>query len=33
MKPTTWAREHHWPEEMWTLDPRIAHVLKAADDD
>lgn len=29
----TWAREHHWPEEMWTLDPHLAHALKAADDD
>lgn len=28
-----WAREHHWPEHMWTLQPRIAHALKAADDD
>lgn len=28
-----WAREHHWPEHMWTLDPRIAGALKAADDD
>lgn len=29
----TWTREHHWPEAMWTLDPRVAHVLKDADDD
>lgn len=29
----TWAREHHWPEHMWTLDPAIALALKAADDD
>lgn len=29
----TWAREHHWPEHMWTLDPAVAHALKAADDD
>lgn len=29
----SWAREHHWPEEMWTLEPRVAHALKAADDD
>jgi hypothetical protein len=28
-----WAREHHWPEEMWTLPPKLAHALKAADDD
>jgi HD domain len=29
----TWAREHHLPEEEWTLPPAIAHALKAADDD
>lgn len=29
----TWAREHHWPEEMWTLPPHVAHALKDADDD
>lgn len=29
----TWAREHHSPEEEWTLPPAIAHALKAADDD
>lgn len=29
----TWAREHHLPEEEWTLPPTIAHALKAADDD
>jgi hypothetical protein len=28
-----WAREHHLPEEEWTLPPTIAHALKAADDD
>jgi hypothetical protein len=28
-----WAREHHLPEEEWTLPPTVAHVLKAADDD
>jgi hypothetical protein len=29
----TWAREHHWPESMWTLPPDLTLVLKAADDD
>jgi len=29
----TWAREHHLPEEQWTLPPAVAHALKAADDD
>ena len=29
----TWAREHHLPEEEWTLPADIAHALKAADDD
>jgi hypothetical protein len=29
----TWTREHHLPEEEWTLPPAIAHALKAADDD
>lgn len=29
----TWAREHHWPESMWTLPPDLATALKAADDD
>ncbi|MBK5221497.1 MAG: HD domain-containing protein [Acidimicrobiia bacterium] len=28
-----WAREHHWPEAMWTLPPHLAHALKDADDD
>ena len=28
-----WAREHHLPEEEWTLPPTVAHALKAADDD
>ena len=28
-----WAREHHLPEDQWTIDPAIAHVLKDADDD
>jgi hypothetical protein len=29
----TWAREHHLPPEQWTVDRRLAEVLKAADDD
>ncbi len=29
----TWAREHHWPEHMWTLPTELATALKAADDD
>ena len=29
----TWAAEHHLPPSRWTLDPRVAHALKAADDD
>jgi hypothetical protein len=29
----TWAREHHLPEDEWSLPPAIANVLKAADDD
>jgi hypothetical protein len=29
----TWTREHHKPEESWTLDPAVAHALKSADDD
>ncbi len=29
----TWAREHHLPEEEWTLPPAIARALNAADDD
>ena len=29
----TWAREHHLPEERWTLAPDVANALKAADDD
>ena len=28
-----WAREHHLPEEDWTLPPDVARALKAADDD
>lgn len=29
----TWAKEHHVPEEDWTLPPAIARALKAADND
>jgi hypothetical protein len=29
----TWTREHHLPPSQWTLDPEIAAILKAADDD
>jgi hypothetical protein len=28
-----WTREHHKPEEDWTLPPHLAHALKEADDD
>jgi hypothetical protein len=28
-----WTREHHRPEPTWSLEPRIASALKAADDD
>jgi hypothetical protein len=28
-----WAREHHLPADQWTLDPKVADALKAADDD
>jgi hypothetical protein len=28
-----WAREHHLPEDQWTIDVEIGRVLKAADDD
>ena len=30
---SAWAREHHNPEDTWTVPPRIAQALKAADDD
>ena len=29
----TWAREHHQPQETWTLDPALTAVLKEADGD
>jgi hypothetical protein len=29
----TWAREHHLPDEEWTLDRHLAVALKEADDD
>jgi hypothetical protein len=28
-----WTREHHLPVDDWTVDPEVAAVLKAADDD
>lgn len=28
-----WAREHHSPEEEWTVPAEMGQVLKAADDD
>jgi hypothetical protein len=28
-----WARQHHLPEERWTVDPALAGVLKRCDDD
>jgi hypothetical protein len=28
-----WARQHHLPPDRWTVDPEVAHALKAADDD
>jgi hypothetical protein len=28
-----WAREHHRPEEQWTIPSEIGRVLKACDDD
>lgn len=28
-----WAREHHLPEDAWTVDPELARALKDADDD
>jgi hypothetical protein len=29
----TWAREHHLPDDEWTLPPAVTNALKAADDD
>jgi hypothetical protein len=29
----SWARQHHMPEERWTVDRRLGRVLKAADGD
>jgi len=29
----TWTREHHLPEDEWTLPAPVARALKAADDD
>jgi hypothetical protein len=28
-----WTREHHQPRETWTVDPRLADVLDACDND
>lgn len=28
-----WAREHHWPEDRWTIPPSIGEALRDADDD
>jgi hypothetical protein len=28
-----WTREHHSPEDSWTVDPAVGAALKAADDD
>lgn len=28
-----WAREHHLPPDRWTIEPTVAHALRAADDD
>jgi len=28
-----WTREHHLPQDRWTLDPGVGTALKAADDD
>jgi hypothetical protein len=30
---SAWAGEHHLPPHRWTVEPQIAEVLKAADDD
>jgi hypothetical protein len=28
-----WTREHHKPPDQWTVDPKLADALKAADND
>jgi hypothetical protein len=28
-----WTREHHLPEDQWSIDPHLGAALKAADDD
>ena len=28
-----WTREHHLPDEQWTVDPTVGEILKVADDD
>lgn len=30
---SAWARQHHLPEDQWTLPPAVARALKDADDD
>lgn len=30
---STWAREHHLPEDQCTLDTELAHALRVSDDD
>lgn len=30
---SAWAREHHLPQDQWTVPPAIARILKDADDD
>ncbi len=29
----TWARQHHWPNDRWTVPKGLGEALKAADDD
>lgn len=29
----TWARQHHWPRDRWTVPRPLGDALKAADDD
>lgn len=32
-RTVAWAAEHHLPPARWTVDDRVGHALKAADDD
>ena len=32
-RTVAWAREHHLPEDQWTVPKHLANALKAADDD